>query len=83
MHFYFAFCPGYRYKTPRAAYAKKRTVKIIVTPLPAGLSSELLALACRWPQGVGVEVIRKNEPSFSAESVMPFWHAFNSRNLHL
>ncbi len=41
-----------------------------------------LALACRWSQRAGVEVIRDNEPPFFAESVVPFRCAPVSRILH-
>ena len=43
-----------------------------------------LALACGFvPCGATVEVIRDNEPLYSAESATPFWCTYVPRNLHL
>jgi hypothetical protein len=80
-HFCFAFYPLLGIKRG-ARLIKKALDELIVSPLPAGLSSELLALAWSVSAEAAVEVIRDNEPSFSANSAQPFWRAFDSRNPH-
>ena len=68
----------------------KRRARLIKTAhehLPRDATSsrvKTLALACGFvPSGATVEVIRDNEPLYSAESVAPFWCTYVPRNLHL